>query len=238
MPEELTLTEDVEHLTAIDELDGTSPHHAHRCFERLLRLAEDRRSPGEELHLHRSRELLQRVLPEIVERARTDPGTRLRRACLVATERAQIHEFPRREPTRMRRRELGMKARRERSPFPDAQSPLPNRAFEQSGSLPLADPGATAQEHSGSAEAQAGSEQRHHRHAGRREPARGLRRRSSGRLRGRSGGARSHLRTARTGCSGRMGPRYLGLPHSLRPANRSFARSLSPSSGGESSRCS
>ena len=68
MPEELTLAQDVEHLPAIEELDRASPHHPH-VLHRLLPLAEDRRAGGEELHLSRPREFLQRLLREVVERS-------------------------------------------------------------------------------------------------------------------------------------------------------------------------
>ena len=66
MTEELTLAEHVQHLAAIHELDGPAPHNPH-VLQRLLPLTEDRHAGGEELHLHRPRELLQGVFRQIVE---------------------------------------------------------------------------------------------------------------------------------------------------------------------------
>src|SRR5690349_8501845 len=68
MPEELALAEHVENLTVVDQLDRPAPHDP-QMLERLLALAEDRRAPGEELHLDRPRDLLQLLLSEIVERS-------------------------------------------------------------------------------------------------------------------------------------------------------------------------
>ena len=79
MPEELALAEHVQNLTAIHQLDGPAPHDPH-VLERLLSLAEDRRAPGEELHLDRSRDLLQRFLRRDRRTGCGDAGTRLCRA--------------------------------------------------------------------------------------------------------------------------------------------------------------
>src|SRR3954471_12620939 len=68
MPQELTLTQEVKHPPAIQELDRTSADHAH-VLHRPFLLAEDRRAGGEELHLSRLRKLLQLRLGEVIERS-------------------------------------------------------------------------------------------------------------------------------------------------------------------------